>query len=190
VIRRLLAAWAILAVLAGTTAAEPPPDPLGLAPIVSMFNFDGTQTKVVWDDCGEVNAYYQNSTRTVTMCNELIGAMTPGAIRYVLAHELSHGVIMQLRVPYTGSHEAAADELAAVMLIATGRPEDVLRGAEFWASLGRDENPYDDHPGDNRRSFTLMCLVATSMELDPLRTCNADYDRSLSAWVKLLGMDQ
>lgn len=187
-IRRLVAWWLLGAFLAGfSTPAKR--DALNLQPVINAFLFDGVETKITWDTCGQVNAYYHPSTRTVTLCNEL-KTLPPGVIRYVLAHELSHSVIMQRGVAYTGSHEASADELAAVMLILLGNEQDVLAGAAFWAGLGRDEDPYDDHPGDLRRAHTLRCLVWTSQD-EPFAelVCNANYSRVVSAWVRLLKMD-
>jgi hypothetical protein len=186
VIRRLLTAWAILAVLLGGAAAGVDKDPFDLTPVINAFRFDGVETRVTWETCGEINAYYFPSQRKVVLCTEL-QAFSPGVVRYILAHELSHAVIMQRDVAYTTSHEGAADELAALVLIWMGRDTDVLEGARFWATLGRPENPFDDHFGDVRRAWNMTCLVAGSRD-DGIysRGCTETYRRAVRAWVRLL----
>ncbi len=185
--KRLIAAWAIMACLFGVAPAAPR-DPWGFTPVINMFRFDGVETTVKWDTCGQVNAYYQHRTKTVTMCTEL-RVLPAGVIRYILAHELSHAVIMQRNIAYTGSHEAAADELAAMMLVMMGYEEDILAGARFWLSMNRPESPWDDHPGDERRASNLLCMVWTKEHREGAAAiCNTSYDRVVAAWVRLLAL--
>lgn len=187
---RLAAVWIALYILTGfRPISAQVHDPLNLTPIINAFRFDGVATTVRWDACGVVNAYYLPWKRQVVLCEEL-KVLSPGAFRYVLAHELAHGVIMQRNVAFTGSHEWAADELAGLILILIGHEQDVLDGAAFWAGMSRDEDPYDDHYGDRRRAHNLQCLVWTRNR-DPFirMMCNTDYTHVVSAWVRLLGMD-
>jgi len=189
--KRLVAGLLTLLLLCGFTfqAPKPNPDPLDLNPVLNAFRFDGVETTVVWRTCRQLNAFYYPTARRVVLCNEL-RRLEPGAIRYILAHELAHGVIMQLDVPYTTHHEGAADELAALMLIWMGREADVVDGALFWAGMGRPENPFDDHFGDWRRANNLICLVEGSLDDGLVETgCIATYRRATRAWVKLLHMD-
>jgi hypothetical protein len=191
VIRRLLAAWLVLAILCGFTVAAPVknPDPLDIQPIANRFMFDGVQTKIEWEECGEINAYYWREARTVTMCTELL-VLKPGAIRFILAHELAHGVITQRDVPYTSHHEAAADELATLMLIWMGRADDVHAAAEFWFEQGGDEDATDDHFSGHRRWFNLECLAYGATGEPKYGRCVEKYRRATRAWVHLLGMGQ
>ncbi len=178
----MLRRLAALLILCGFTSA--PQGLYGTEEIERIMSLPGVQTGVTWRDCGEVNGYYLPIAHRVVMCNEL-RAFRPGLIRYVLAHELAHGIIQQLDVPITGTEEWAADELAAVMLLATGHGNDVLEGAEFWLSWNRPEDPFDPHLGDQRRFFDMACLVFTH-DGSVVRGCHASYRRSLSAWVRLL----
>jgi hypothetical protein len=181
---RILAVLVLLLSLGAAPSAKYR-DPYGLERVAASFMFDGVNTTWTWADCGQINAYYFPGKQEVVMCNEL-RKLEPGVIRYIFAHELSHGVIMQLRIPYTGSHEATADELAALMLVVTGRDADVLAAARWWLTMGRDENPYDDHPGDVRRAHNLLCMVLTYA--DHTAGCNTRFERVAAAWVRLLGI--
>jgi hypothetical protein len=181
---------ALLLCLLGVSpaAAGAKPDPYELQSVINSFQFDGVEVTVGWRKCGQVNAFYYYNAKRVVLCNEL-QKLPAGVIRYILAHELSHAVIMQLDVAYTTHHEGAADELAALMLIWTGREEDVLAGAVFWATLDRPEDPFDDHFGDMRRAVNLACLVAGSKDegLSDLG-CTGIYRRATRAWVRLLDL--
>jgi hypothetical protein len=141
---------------------------------------------IQWHECGFVNAWYFPGAKTVVLCEEL-KPFGPSIVRYVLAHEMAHAVIMQRDIPYTGSHEVAADELAALMLILIDREDDVLAGAAFWGNKGDEEDPEDDHPGDLRRAYTLECIVKTLKE-EPraLATCPVQFRRVIRSWNWLL----
>lgn len=160
-------------------------DPYELDLVTGAMHYDGVETTVGWEDCGMVNAFYNIPTKHVTMCNEL-KPLPAGVIRYILAHELAHGVIIQRDVAFTGSGEWAADELAALTLIWLDRAEDVKAGGDFWASMGRDEDPFDDHYGDNRRAVGLWRLYLGAT------TDNEDftyyYRHAMYAWLRLLDM--
>ncbi len=175
-----------------TFRPAPAADPHGLQPVVNAMMFPGVETSVVWRKCGEANAFYHLKARTVVLCEELKAAagFTPGFLRYVLAHELAHGVIIQRDLNYTGSSEWAADELASLVLILTGYEDDVLAGAHFWLNRALPENPFDPHLGDERRGFGMLCLVATKLNQDPFYQCDVTYRRAVRAWVLLLGLDK
>ncbi len=179
--------WFVLLMCLLLTGAAYPPHP-DMTRVEAAFRFPGVEFGVDWKDCGFENAFYHPSTRRVTMCNEL-RAHPAGVQRYILAHELSHAVIMQRDIPYTGSHEWAADELAGVILTVMGHSDDLIAGAEFWLSRGADENPYDDHPGDVRRALNLACMVWTrpaTYDEDGAGVCNTRWSHVLLAWVRLL----
>lgn len=180
-VARLLACWALLGVLAGWTKL--PNDPYGLQPVINAYEFDGVNTTVVWEECGETNAFYQHSRHKVTLCTEL-EPLGPAVIRFVLAHELAHGVIDQLDIPFTGLEETAADELAALVTIWMGHADDLHAAAGFWLTLNRPEDPMDSHPSDQRRFFTLACLLVGSRTTEG--ACRDEYLRALHTWSKLL----
>lgn len=143
----------------------------------------GVVDQVVLAQCGEVNAYYWPDTKTVTLCAE---ALALPAWRAVVAHELAHADILQLDVSYTGSGEAAADELSWVRLIEAGRQGDVLALARFYLTLDSnyEPSPVDDHPESHRRAYTAMCLVFGAA--NPDTTCGKRYKHAKAVWDKLV----
>lgn len=145
-----------LGVVAGVPTGGPK-DPLNLDPVIGHFAFPGVELTVRWEACGQVNAFYDGHGHVI-MCTELVRAMTPGQIRFILAHELSHGVIHQLELPTTGSSEVAADYLAAYILYFGGNSRDILEMARYFFQRGGDEDPADPHPGNVRRGLYLYCL--------------------------------
>lgn len=192
-IARLLFCWTILAVLVGSTSTGNP-DPEGLAGVVRSMRTPGAGVKVTWgwEACGGFNAWYDPATRHITMCEELRAA-PEGFIRYVFAHEYAHAIIVQRGVPYTGSHEVAADELAGVIMSLHGYSNDIIVAGEFWASRGRNAPYYDDHPDDDERGFTLMCIGAgyqQSREAPGVYVCGEEFDRRQRSWWRLLGIPQ
>lgn len=198
-VARLLACWAVLALLLGFTA--PPRDPLGLEPVIEMFRLPGVQVSVSWMPCGQANAFYSQrggmvwsptgvifiEPKSVVLCTELQSLVRPAAIRFILAHELAHAVIMQRDIPYTGSGETAADELAAVMLSVYDHRGDVIAMAEFFERMGGEDNAWDDHPAGERRGVALRCLAYGSMNAAPYG-CPVSWERVHRAWVQLLGV--
>ena len=170
---------------------SPSADPLGLAPVEEAFRMPGVTFSVGWQPCGEINAWYSPADRAVLLCDE-IRALGAPAVRYFLAHELSHAVIDQRAIPYTGSQEAAADELASVVLGVYGWSQDVLAGAEFFAhmaELGEDPPFWDPHPAYAHRSATLVCLARESTGNYPLFCDPNEWGRALHSWTVLLKVD-
>lgn len=184
---RLIAAWAVLLLLTATVGGAV--DPLHLDDVVEEMRMPGVNTTIEWADCGEVNAYYTPSLQTVTMCRELLPYGGP-FIRFVLAHELAHGVIRQRDIPYTGSQEVAADELAAVVLSLYHDQEAVLAAANFWFQQGNPEIPWDPHPGNVRRGYTLSCLADTSKgDYSSFYCSQGAFQTARHTWMRLLRLD-
>lgn len=135
------------------------PDAYRLERVISHFTFSGVEVRVVWESCGQVNAFYLPKERKVILCTELHGRLTPGQIRFLLAHELGHAVIHQRGIPVVGySDEIAADMLASYVLYFGGMAGDILDASRFFLDLGNPEDPTDPHPGDVRRGLYLACL--------------------------------
>lgn len=171
-IKRLLLAWGLLGVLTGWTKLDR--DPHNLQPIINAMQFDGVETTVSWEDCGQINAYYWPLKKHVYLCNELEG-LPDGLIQFILAHELAHGVIYQRQIPITGSKEAAADELAAYIMHAMGRDREMLEAATWYAVMNTPEFPPDDHPSDIRRAWALMRLADGTSEYSRRVTWTWNY---------------
>ena len=132
------------------------------------------------------------------------------AMRFVLYHEVTHGVIDILDVPSVGGEEEDADSLATIFAIATGRngrgPTVPLSASALDAAQGKVQGPpgiaqySDDHPIIQRRAVNALCFVYGS---DPKRygylvggkggltsqraeSCEFAYQRELRSWRRLL----
>jgi len=97
------------------------------------------QLTLAADGCdGVANAWYEPTDATVTVCYELVAEFvrnaqdapkdgvdtkdaTNGPFAFVLLHESSHAVFDLLHVPILGREEDAADQVAAYVLLKTGR---------------------------------------------------------------------
>ena len=162
------------------------PDPLKLGATLEMFRVPGVEYTVSWKACGQINAYYSHRKRHITLCYELLEASNPGTVRFILGHEIGHAVIRQLRVPFTGLEEAAADEFSAVILGWYGQRDDVLVAGRWFVAQGGEENPWDEHPGNMRRGITLACLYL-GVEAEQ-SDCTYEWLRASSSWQRLLNL--
>lgn len=192
-VNRLVATVIGLCLLLGSASAAPqsPPDVLRPAKkewvslIVDAMTLPGMKVALQYQDCGEINAYYLPSARTVVICNELLEEPV-GVVRFVAAHEMAHAIIMQKGIPYTGAHEDAADQLAAVFLYVNDMAEDTLAAAEwFYQWRDNEHGPLDDHTWSHQRAWRLFCfyLGATDPESN---TCKARFGQAIFAWDRLL----
>lgn len=142
---------------------------------------------LTFEPCGTENAFYWPATHEIVVCDEILYRGT-AVIRAIVAHEVSHAYILQLDIPYTGSHEVAADELGAYLLAKTGHGADLLAIADLWRDMGEINNVsgWDDHPDFDQRYWTLHCLgqEATKASVDLL--CRQDLARITHTWDRLL----
>lgn len=89
------------------------------------------------------------------------------AMQFVLAHEMGHAIVDQLRIPVTGREEDAVDGFAAYMLADNPRfgPLSVIAAAMFFdgiATAPRDLKPShfaDEHSLLQQRVYQFMCWV-------------------------------
>lgn len=115
---------------------------------------------VTFRDCGEANAMWDPSEKSLTMCYEMIqmyntgyeavmgeesvflagvdrDTVLTGTTLFILMHELGHGFIDMFAIPATGREEDAVDQFATLLLIDTdekGTP--VLERLSRMALLG------------------------------------------------------
>lgn len=181
----LLLAWAVMAG-AMANAATPATAYPRLDDIRDHMRYPGLEVTVEWVPCGTPNAFYIPRTRTVRMCTELLPTHPPGVIRFFFAHEMAHALIHQLEVPFTYSEEAAADELAAVILVLSNNAEDVSDAADWFATKhmeGWVVHPLIDHPDHLKRAVVLKCL---SMGREAPPQCPRDWNRAVWTWGRLL----
>lgn len=192
---------AIVAALATSVSqpVPPPPNPMAeVKSVVDSMTLPGMTVDLKYIDCGFINAAYFPvdqylwwgevrliPARTIVVCSELLREDVH-FLRFIVAHEMSHAVIHQWRIPTTGSEEAAADELAAVLLAADGHVDDVeAAGQWFHDHDSHDAQPEDEHPTDARRSWILKCYAAGTQS-DGSAHCRRIMSHAVLSWVRLL----
>lgn len=143
------------------------------------------KVSVVYEQCGHENAYYHPVERKIVICTEMLKYP---AVRFFLAHEIAHAYIVQLEIPFTGSHEAAADELATVLLLRLGRADAVADAALYWAGEAEQSNVpgFADHPDHDQRFWTLSCLTLEATGSLLPAECRSSLQRVQRTWAKLL----
>jgi hypothetical protein len=134
-------------------------------------------------ECDEANAYYDEDTRTIDLCLELLTEMresfagayeteeevddaVAGAFVFFLFHEVGHALIDVLELPITGREEDAADQLAAWVLIDAdeGNRAVIDAAVSFYGdgegSVEVEETDFaDEHGLDRQRYFNMVCWV-------------------------------
>lgn len=174
-IKRLLTAWALLGVLAGWSFATK--DPHNLAPTIAAMKVPGVTTTVTVQECGQPNGFYDLKTRSIIICSELFTVTTDETVHAILAHELAHGIIHQLNIPFTGNEEAAADELSAVLMDKAGLKDDMKAVIHYLLENDHGYDPLDDHPPNVTRALSI---AAVTLHVEP------DYKRIVATWDRLL----
>jgi Putative metallopeptidase len=102
------------------------------AALKTAFVFPDFQISV--RHCGVVNAF---SNPNITLCSELIDELSrqnlPGALEFVLFHELGHTLLRTWGLPLW-DNEDAADEFATVFMMMFKLQQGALQAAQWWAS--------------------------------------------------------
>src|SRR3989338_3175699 len=139
---------------------------------------------VVFQDCGEANAFYLPEETTLVLCYELVSELqalfaentaeeedptksTLFATEFIFYHEAGHALIHLLDLPATGREEDSVDQLATFLLIERGDeagPGIALNAAAafmLWSSL---EEPgelafWDEHALGQQRFYNIACWV-------------------------------
>lgn len=134
---------------------------------------------VEFAECGEENAYYDPSTRTITICYELAEGMigigrlidyrtdytvaefTVNGLNWVFLHELGHAVIDMHDLPITGQEENVADQFANLMVIDAGLPQigPILSMSEFYSKSFGSRISWDTHSFNDQRYYNMLCLL-------------------------------
>ena len=141
------------------------------------------EIQVVFEECGGPDSFYDEDTRKIKICYELIDAYyqlflptakagaardtaAKGAVVSMFLHEVAHALIDRWDLPIGGREEDAADQFSTLLLI-NGIPDgdtmalDGARSFRLLANLERDqEKDYSDvHSLDEQRFFNTICLV-------------------------------
>ena len=147
-----------------------------LAPLQRLPGLMPRTVSVVYDRCGSANAFHDEARATITLCHELseyaYGLFVEGlddpqdpqaeletvtgyvlaAMAFVLYHEIGHALDAQLDLPIAGNEESAADAIATVIAVETGRFFDAVAGAALFAeqpaSLAGAHADGEDRGGD------------------------------------------
>jgi Putative metallopeptidase len=133
-----------------------------------------------------------------------------GNMLFVVAHEMGHAVISELKLPVLGREEDAADTFAIIAAL-TGVANDfsyrVLEEATkgwFWTAR-RDKRQgakpayHDRHALDEQRAYQIICLMVGSdparfktlaeeakLPEERRRTCGWDFETAAQSWSTLL----
>lgn len=131
-------------------------------------------------------------------------------------HETGHMLVSELKLPVTGPQEDVVDEFAAFVLTEAlkGAPEDekagladiIYAGALYWKLAAAEHEAgggkfryYDEHPPDERRFYSILCIATAA---DPMRfigravkdgvpqerieKCALEYKTKYAAWDQLM----
>lgn len=153
--------------------------------IEGYMRFPGMEDiQVVWRDCGQENAFWDRD-KTVIMCNEIRGK-PEGMQRFYLAHEMAHAIIDRLHIPFTGSEETAADELATITLLMLGYEDDVIAMEKYFIDTATHFlDPSDTHGHQMQRAHNLGCLRLGRIDW-PFDGCDWKWRKTIVNWSKLL----
>lgn len=133
-----------------------------------------------FEDCGEINAFYDPEKKRISMCWELLeytaeqfskdGASDEEAAAGFLSatvftffHELGHALVDLLDLPITGKEEDVVDQLATWILVAGGDEGALMaiEGAMSFIDEEGDEEPatWGEHSLDQQRFYNIVCWV-------------------------------
>ena len=133
-------------------------------------------------DCDEVNAFYDSSDQSITVCYELMehfystfrsagdsdqvayGKMFD-AVKFVFLHEMGHALIDAYKLPVAGNEEDAADRCSSYVNLTELGDEGVrsiLAAAESFQieskQRNRKPNMADEHLLQEQRFYNSLCM--------------------------------
>jgi hypothetical protein len=135
-------------------------------------------------DCGDVNAYYDPSDRSITICYELMEHFYKlfkstglddqaaydkmfDAIRFAFLHELGHAVIDAYKLPVIGNEEDAADRCSSYICLTELGDEGVravMAAADAFAIESKIRTPNNrnmagEHLLQEQRFYNSLCMI-------------------------------
>jgi hypothetical protein len=140
------------------------------------------EIKVVFEECGEPDSFYDEDAHEIIICYGLIDIYAElfsrtlsstardeaakGAVVSMFLHEVAHALIDGWELSITGREEDAADQFATLMLIngLPGGEKMAVDSARSFKALGALEKGLpkdysDPHSLDEQRFYNTMCLV-------------------------------
>ena len=171
--------------------------------------------RVVFESCGQANAWYSAASDQITMCYELADKYTTifresdidtpygvaNALHWIFMHELGHAVIDMYDLPITGQEEDAADQFATIMLLREGTEgANALLAIVTVYAYSTDYTPsWDTHSFDSQRYYNMLCLLYGKHQDDDIGRyaeglipesraiyCAEEYRDAANAWSILL----
>ena len=139
---------------------------------------------VTFKDCGEVNAWYQSNTKTITFCYEFMEFFREkalemgkseedadnimiGATLFFFFHELGHCLIDVYDLPATGREEDSVDQLSTFILM--DETDEVGQGSAgagvlMFKAMSENEQPSagsfaDEHSLSSQRFYNVACWM-------------------------------
>lgn len=139
---------------------------------------------LVTRDCGQINAFYREDERSITICYEIMDFYYQmfsqkyneqeanqkmfDALQFIFLHELGHALIDAYQLPVTGNEEDAADKLSSYInlkeLGETSGTRSAIAASEAFEmqsqmSEGKDLPFYDEHSLDQQRFYNILCQL-------------------------------
>ncbi len=171
------------------------------------------------EECGTPNAFYSPAAHRISMCFELMALLAQqfrghpqydqlfsATFAFVMIHELGHALIHLSDLPVTGREEDAADQVAALALLAGGEAgaQQLVTAASWFAANARSAPLTasafaNEHSLDAQRFYNLICwaygenpatramLVAYGyLPRDRAVRCPEEFQKMKRAWDHLL----
>lgn len=91
-----------------------------------------------------------------------------GTLRFVLLHELGHGLVDLYGIPVLGREEDAADRFATWWMSPDGQEDgtDAIAAVEWWLASAKSSGEkredlawWDEHGIDEQRGYQIVCLL-------------------------------
>ncbi len=143
-----------------------------------------TDVNVTFKDCGQPNAWYQPSTKTIIFCYEFMeffqakalemgkseedaNEIMIGATLFFFFHELGHCLIDVYDLPATGREEDSVDQLSTYILMdesdETGQ-RSAGAGVLMFKAMAENEQPSagsfaDEHSLSSQRFYNVACWM-------------------------------
>ena len=142
---------------------------------------------VVFAECGEENAAYDQDTNEIVVCYEMIsrfgkmfaadkdnspekiGKLTLEATMFIVFHETGHALVHELDLPVTGKEEDAVDDLAGIIALhlGEGSEEILLAALQAFADFAQEEETgnaedlafWDEHSLSSQRVYSIACML-------------------------------
>ncbi len=171
---------------------------------------------IIFGDCGESNAFYIPSKKSIIMCYELFGDIektlsskysSEQELRinsilagiFVLYHEVGHALTDILQLAITGKEEDAVDEFASILLLRNNnsQADEIVDNASIF--FRSTNSTYQGvHSFGPQRFYNIICLlygrdpqkyadIPEKVGLgDRKSRCPGEYKQKLSSWQRLL----